>query len=98
METELRVYASDELGKDGYPVRWHRAENGFPALKELVRMAADYRCVRCGHPYRSGEHGSGEWSPCDEQCSHLCPVRWVYDSGDHEPIIFELPDSRTNYV
>lgn len=43
-------------------------------VKHAVRAEAGYRCVRCGHPY---EKGMGEWSPCDAQCSHGEPTRWV---------------------
>lgn len=49
---------------------------GEGSIKAVVRAAAGHRCVRCGHPYRSGEHGNGEWSPCDTQCTHRGPVRW----------------------
>lgn len=31
---------------------------------------AGHRCIRCAHPYRKGEHGKGEWSPCDVKCTH----------------------------
>jgi hypothetical protein len=31
--------------------------------------------VRCLHPYRAGENGKGEWSPCDAQCTHKGPIR-----------------------
>lgn len=55
---------------DGYPREWH-AE-----IKHAVRAEAGHRCVRCGHPYRNGEHGNGEWSRCDERCRHGGPVRW----------------------
>jgi hypothetical protein len=40
-----------------------------------VRAEAGHRCIRCGHPFETGKHGKGEWSPCDEQCSHDGPVR-----------------------
>jgi hypothetical protein len=48
---------------------------GAGSIKDLIREQADHRCQRCGHPYRKGEHGSGEWSPCDERCTHGGPVR-----------------------
>jgi len=42
---------------------------------------AGHRCIRCCHPYRKGEHGNGEWSPCDAQCAHAMgekgEVYWV---------------------
>jgi hypothetical protein len=62
-------HAYDELGKDGYPPEWHQT------IKHAVREAAGYQCVRCGHPYRNGQHGSGEWSPCGEHCTHGEPTR-----------------------
>lgn len=115
MSGALRLYAPDELGKDGYPPAWHRCSrcdgtgwlcdacespqgkcecselacSGCPdcwttggcggegSIKALVRACVEHRCVRCGHPYRQGEHGNGEWSPCDEGCSHAGPLRWA---------------------
>lgn len=67
--SDLRLYSSEELGNDGYPAEWH------DGIKQAVRAAAAHRCIRCGHPYRSGEHGNGEWSPCDEFCRHRGPMR-----------------------
>lgn len=65
--SDLRIYwpGIDEFGSDGYPVAWH-------TIKHEVRAAAGHRCVRCGHPYQKG---AGEWSPCDERCSHGDPAR-----------------------
>lgn len=40
------------------------------ARRLKVREEAGHRCVRCGHPFESGKHGKGEWSPCDEKCTH----------------------------
>lgn len=60
----FRAYAPGELRRDGYPPEWHKT------IKHAVREAAGCRCVRCSHPYRNGEHGSGEWSPCDDRCRH----------------------------
>lgn len=57
--------------RDGYPYAW---AHGDPAVKDLVRERAGHRCVRCGHPYSKG---AGEWSPCDDGCSHGGPVRHV---------------------
>lgn len=45
------------------------------ALRLRIRAEAGHRCVRCKHPFESGKHGKGEWSPCDVQCSHSGPVR-----------------------
>lgn len=44
--------------------------------------AAGHRCVRCYHPYRKGTHGNGEWSPCDDLCSHGEPVRLCANPDD----------------
>lgn len=50
-----------------------------------VRAEAGHRCVRCGHPFESGKHGRGEWSPCDERCTHKGEVRaWVVSEEDDE--------------
>lgn len=62
----FRVY--DHAGKDGYPPKWHRLPGETFGIKDLVREASGHRCVRCGHPYRNGQHGSGEWTPCDSFC------------------------------
>lgn len=76
----LRVYLDPaEIGSDGYPLAWHGACPGSGTckpIKDLVREQAGHRCLRCGHPYRTGEHGRGEWSPCDERCVHGGPVRY----------------------
>ncbi len=78
----FRVYEAEELGRDGYPLAWSRiGPDGEPAIKELVREQAGHRCVRCGHPYRKGEHGNGEWSPCDERCRHQGPFRVSLGAG-----------------
>ena len=62
----FRVYDLDYVGLDGYPAEWHQT------IKHLVREAAGHRCVRCGHPYQKGD---GEWSDCDEWCTHKGPIR-----------------------
>jgi hypothetical protein len=62
----FRVYATEECANDGYPYAWNRT------IKGLVREEAGNRCLRCRHPYPPG---SGEWSDCDEQCTHGGPVR-----------------------
>lgn len=78
----LRVYLDPaEIGQDGYPHAWHHGSNVLPgvpqpAIKDYVREIAGYRCQRCGHPYLNGQHGRGEWSRCDEQCTHGGPVRY----------------------
>lgn len=87
----LRLYEPAECGKDGYPLAWHSIDGG-PGVKHLVREQAGHRCVRCGHPYRNGEHGNGEWSACDERCTHEGPFRIrFYSGGDHrEPDALDL--------
>ena len=67
----FRGYEPRELGPDDYPLAWHAT------IKHAVREAAGHRCVRCLHPYRVGSVGAkGQWSPCDEQCSHEGPLRY----------------------
>lgn len=41
-----------------------------------ARAEAGHRCIRCGHPFETGKHGKGEWSPCDSRCTHSGPLRW----------------------
>lgn len=50
-----------------YPADWK-------ATSDATWAAAGHRCIRCGHPYRKGEHGKGEWTPCDDKCAHKGPV------------------------
>ncbi len=89
MSALLRLYGPEELAADGYPPEWHRVDLGSqgaysfpgerwaPGIKDIVRVEADHRCVRCFHPYRSETAGErGEWSPCDERCDHAGPWRW----------------------
>jgi hypothetical protein len=68
----FRVYAAAECGPDNYPLAWHSIDGG-PGVKHLVREQAGHRCVRCQHPYAQG---AGEWSPCDEHCTHQGPGRY----------------------
>jgi hypothetical protein len=69
----FRVYPPTECGRDGYPVAWH------DVLKDQVRAEAGHRCVRCGHPYSKG---AGEWSACDEHCTHRGPYRYRHSPTD----------------
>lgn len=57
-------------------------DDGILAIKDYVRERDGHRCLRCGHPYRKGEHGNGEWSPCDKHCRHGAPVRSRYGESD----------------
>ena len=86
MNDLLRVYLDpSEIAADGYPYAWRGIRrlyeaNGAPpvwetgpAIKDLVRELAGYRCVRCGHPYPpeiTSLHPKGEWTPCDQNCTH----------------------------
>lgn len=82
---EFRVY--EQAGKDGYPAEWHHeilvGARRFQGIKDAVRSAAGHRCVRCGHPYQKGMHGSGEWTPCSKLCQHAGPYR-VRRKGETE--------------
>lgn len=53
------------------------AEDG-PARRLKVREEAGHRCIRCGHPFETGKHGKGEWTPCDRKCTHHGPVAVQY--------------------
>lgn len=81
----LRVYFDpDEIGLDGYPYAWKKIApdaviTGDPSgkkigIKDLIRHADGHRCLRCKHPFVVGE-SPGEWSPCDELCTHGEPIR-----------------------
>lgn len=77
----MRLHDPDDCGADGYPAVWHSL------IKHLVRKQAGHRCVRCGHPYPVGiakNHPRGEWTPCDELCTHEGPTKsWdVWDEGN----------------
>lgn len=48
-----------------------------------VRQEAGHRCIRCFHPFETGKHGKGEWTPCDEQCTHKGPIRIATFDSDH---------------
>lgn len=97
----FRQYAADELGADGYPLHWHKLPEGeFSALldeadmvlpggiKDVVRGLAGHRCVRCRHPFRV-RAGQGQWSRCDQHCTHAGPAR-----GDMWPGIERSDEER----
>lgn len=90
----LRLYGPGEACPDGYPMAW--AHSGCPlaaiALKDLVRHLAGDRCVRCQHPYTKG---AGEWSPCDERCTHGGPKRY---SNRDLPGRYYVPGHSDGYV
>jgi hypothetical protein len=58
-----------------YPADW-------PDIGDRVRAEAGHRCIRCGHPFRTGQHGKGQWTPCDENCTHLGPTRFLSEIGE----------------
>ncbi len=70
-----------------YPPDWK-------AISDATWAAAGHRCIRCGHPYRKGEHGKGEWTPCDDSCNHYGPLGSLLPDGkidlltDHRPGAF----------
>lgn len=48
-------------------------------IKDLVRQRDGHRCLRCNHPYPKGiaeKYPRGEWTPCDELCTHGVPYRY----------------------
>lgn len=108
MSNLLRVYLDpDEIGLDGYPYAWHLLpdQDERVGIKDIIREHAGHRCERCGHPYRKGEHGRGEWTPCDRHCTHGGPVRfreagWPDDSPwgvEHEHIPMTASEARLDY-
>lgn len=81
-----------DIGLDGYPYAWHGQRRRYeangpppvwestgPAIKDLVREQAGHRCERCCHPYPPGIATTcprGEWTPCDEHCTHGGEIRY----------------------
>lgn len=63
--------------KNEYPPDWKQ-------ISDATWANAGHRCIRCRHPYRKGEHGKGEWTPCDEQCTHGAPFGYVLEDGSVE--------------
>lgn len=53
-----------------YPDNWK-------FISDDVCRRAGHRCIRCGHPYRKGAHGNGQWTPCDEKCNHKGPISTI---------------------
>jgi len=84
--------AADAVEKGSTEVRELRCPacggKGERGVKDVVRAMADYRCVRCLHPYRAGDKrisARGEWSPCDARCVHFTPIR-IEVAGDSTEI------------
>lgn len=71
-----------------YPADWK-------SISDATWSAAGHRCIRCLHPYRKGEHGKGEWTPCDAKCIHAGPVGIVLHGVVGQDPIVEL---KTEFV
>lgn len=69
-----------------YPPDWK-------AISDRTWAAAGSRCIRCGHPYAKGEHGKGEWSPCDVGCSHFGPFGIFVGMVDGYPKFNQISDA-----
>ncbi len=87
----FRLYAPHELGGDGYPSEWHGT------VKHAVREEVGHRCVRCGHPYLCGKT-PGQWSPCDEDCTHGGPLRGIDLDGPGVVVITDADLARERDV
>lgn len=53
-----------------YPSDW-------PQISDRVCAEVGHRCIRCGHPYEQGKNGKGEWTACDDKCTHAGPLLGV---------------------
>ncbi len=60
-----------------YPADWDE-------IGDRVRAENGHRCIRCGHRYKTGEHGKGEWTRCDNQCTHAGPLGFEFTPMDGE--------------
>lgn len=52
-----------------------------------ARERAGNKCIRCGHPFETGKHGKGEWSPCDQGCTHAGEIAVTYGDGYRRELI-----------
>jgi len=84
------------LGRDvqkGEAMRAFRgqyADNG-KELRAASRAAVGHRCIRCGHPCPPMKREDrGEWTACDEHCTHGGPVRIKL----HADMGYFLPNAR----
>lgn len=93
MSSNLRLYNSDDVCKDGYPFAWHNEhwhdDRRYPPIKDMIRELNGHRCERCGHPYKKGNpaiSAGGQWSPCDAECTHGGPGRTIEVLAKSPPI------------
>jgi len=95
---DLRIYNPDDLGPDGYPFAWNhdhwQDDLRYLPIKDQIRAAADHRCERCGHPYFGRKRDqrisqAGQWSPCDDHCTHDGPTRERQERGTYPTVITE---------
>lgn len=92
--TLFREYEPHECGTDGYPHVWHRipsealpgdllaveAERGRAVgVKDVVRIAAGDRCVRCLHPFTVGS--TGTWD--DDGPAHPPEANGGFQHGEN---------------
>lgn len=63
------------------------------ARRLRTRTEAGHRCIRCHHPFETGTHGKGEWTPCDEQCVHRGPVAIQLNTGEFQLAAELYPDA-----
>ena len=62
-----------------YPPDWDQ-------IGDRVRAEAGNRCIRCGHPYTASQHGNGEETRCDGQCTHAGPIYiWDFQGLEKNP-------------
>jgi len=57
-----------------YPSDWDE-------IGDRVRAEAGHRCIRCHHRFKTGEHGKGQWTPCDDLCTHRGPLGFLREDG-----------------
>ncbi len=65
-----------------YPADWKE-------ISDATCAATGNRCIRCGHPYTKGEHGKGEWTPCDEHCVHFGPIGIFGEEMERSDMIYQ---------
>lgn len=66
-----------------YPPNWKE-------ISDATWAAAGHRCLRCHHPYKKGEHGTGQWTRCDDECRHGGPYGLLQDGLLPQPFASPL--------